>query len=246
MKIVIAEKYKHLTDFIQQLPLEKYPIDEVIRNHRNTVTKVTVDGGVYIVKKYIRPKFHNRLVYTFLRKSKARRSYEYALELKKRGIGTADPVAYIEIKENGLFHTGFFVSEFIDEPLLEEIEKKPECEQILREFAEFTVNLHQQGVAHYDYNPCNILFRQENGKYKFSMIDINRMSFRKKLSKNECLNCMKRIDFEIPTLTAYVRMYSDIRGWLPELTLGEFYTLRGQFMAKKAMKKKIRERKRSQ
>ena len=62
-----------------------------------------------VVKRY---KSHflpeNRL--HFFRASKARRAYQYALHLEQLQINTPEAVAYIEIKENGLFSTGYFVS----------------------------------------------------------------------------------------------------------------------------------------
>jgi len=230
MKIVIAEKYAYLSDFIRSLPAGTTPPDEVIRDYRNILTKVKVDGKVYVVKQYVRPRFYNRIAYTFFRKSKARRSYEYALELIRRGIGTAEPVAYIEIRQGGLFHTGFFVSEFIDEPLLSTIGERPDKEQLLDEFAQFTADLHTQGIVHHDYNPHNVLFRPENGGYHFWLIDINRMSFHRSLSKRQCLDGMKRIGFEFPILTNYVYLYALKRDWHPEYTLGTFFTLRENFL----------------
>lgn len=242
MKIVVAEKHKDLYDFIKQLPKGEYPVDEIIRNHRNTVTKVTVNGKIYIAKQYVRPLFHNRIAYTFLRKSKARRAYEYALELIRRGIGTAEPVAYIEIRKKGLFHTGFFISEFIDEPLLHDVGKEPDKEHILREFAAFTANLHQQGIVHHDYNSCNILFKFENGKYRFSMIDINRMNFRKHLSEKQCFKAMKRMDLETDDLIRYVREYARCRQWEEEYVLEGVFTYRDKFLERQRRKKERKEK----
>ncbi|MCD8186531.1 MAG: lipopolysaccharide kinase InaA family protein [Rikenellaceae bacterium] len=241
MKIVIAEAFENLSDFIRNLPQGSHPVDEVIRDHRNILTKVTLEGKTYVIKQYVRPRFYNRIAYTFLRKSKARRSYEYAFELFRRGIGTANPVAYIEIKKGGLFYTGYFVSEFLDQPLLTTLEEYPERLQVLEDFVDFTVRLHQQGIIHRDYNPLNILYRKEAGNYRFSIIDINRMNFRKKLSKRQCLNSMKRLGFDYPLLAQYVSRYAQKRGWYPEYTLGKFFTLREKFLKprRKKMQKTV-------
>ena len=73
--------------------------------------------------------------------------------------------------------------------------------EMIDAFAAFTLDLHNKGVLHKDYSPGNILFNlDENGKYHFYLIDINRMKFnvfdKKKLYRNfRCLN----IDTEVET-----------------------------------------------
>jgi predicted unusual protein kinase regulating ubiquinone biosynthesis (AarF/ABC1/UbiB family) len=50
-------------------------------------------------------------------------------------------------------------------------------ENILKRFIEFSYGLHQKGVYHIDYSPGNILVKKVNGRYLFSIIDVNRMKF---------------------------------------------------------------------
>ena len=46
--------------------------------------------------------------------------------------------------------------------------------------AKFTYEIHQKGVWHVDYSLGNILIsKKEDGSYKFSLVDINRMEFKK-------------------------------------------------------------------
>ena len=118
MKVKVHPDYKHLNRFIESIPSGMREGDEVLRDERNLLYKTTAGGIVFTVKRYKRPGLFNRFVYTFFRKTKARRSYEYAEQLLQKGIGTSAPAAYIEIKKNGLFDVGYFVSEFIGEPLL--------------------------------------------------------------------------------------------------------------------------------
>ena len=218
--------YEHLREWIGNLPGEDPNTFKVIRNHRNTLFKATVDRKMYVVKRFKRPNPFNRIVYSFLRRSKARRAYEYAERLLDRGIETAAPVAWIEIRKKGLFHTGYFVSEYLSDPLLEEVENHYDRDRILDDFARFTAGLHLRGIVHGDYNVGNILFRQQNGKYRFAVIDNNRIRFRKP-SRQGCVNELKRTGLPTPSLVRVADQYALIRGWNPDIFCGKILLRRG-------------------
>ena len=61
-----------------------------------------------VAKSFKKPNFFNRIVYSFFRDSKAKKSYMYA---KKIGHFTPKPIGYIEFYENKLLSESFFVSE---------------------------------------------------------------------------------------------------------------------------------------
>ena len=63
---------------------------------RNTIKLFELEGKTINVKSFKVPSFYNKVVYKFFRKSKARRSYEYANRLLKYGIGTPQPIAFAE------------------------------------------------------------------------------------------------------------------------------------------------------
>ena len=102
MKVVINPKYNFLTDFIYHLPGCFFKDGETIYQGRNILKKYDIQGYRLIVKRFKRPNIINQIVYSFFRRSKARRSFDYSLEVQKRGFGVADPIAYIEIKHGGL------------------------------------------------------------------------------------------------------------------------------------------------
>ena len=58
----------------------------------------------FVIKKYKRPALINCLIYTWFRKSKAQRAFEYAELFLQRGIETAPPVLYRNQKEWFLPH----------------------------------------------------------------------------------------------------------------------------------------------
>ena len=211
MRVVVNPKYAYLTEFIQSIPKQEYECDLVFRDYRNVLQKVTVDGTAMVIKRYKRPTIANCFIYSYFRTNKAKRSYEYAFRLEEMGFATAEPIAYIEIKKNGFFHTGYFISSFLSHPLLDTInEYDAETKtEIIKDFAAYTADLNEKGIVHYDYNLSNIFFYKEDGKsnYQFALIDINRMRF-KHFSKRKCIKGLKTIQFELPYLAYMAECYA--------------------------------------
>lgn len=138
-KIVLSPTYAYLQQEIRKIPAGDYRILETYCDRRNMVRKIELAGGrIFVLKQYKRPTRLNQFAYTLFRKSKACRAYEYALRLQQLGFETAAPVAYLEISRHGLFHTGYFLSEFIAHPLLNTLQEgDEESRKILEDFAAF-------------------------------------------------------------------------------------------------------------
>ena len=74
MKIVVDEKYQHLTDEIGRLPQRMDGGEgEVVYDSRNRVVRFAVDGMSLMVKRFKRVNAVQQVVYTFFRKTKAER-----------------------------------------------------------------------------------------------------------------------------------------------------------------------------
>lgn len=241
MKVVINPKYSHLSEYIHNIPTQCYAEDSVIKRGRNILRKDMVDGVSMVIKQYKKPSLFNRIVYSFIRKSKARRSYEYAFKLRKMDIGTAKPIAYIEEKKNGFFHTGYFISVFIPHPLLSSvIESRPkEFQDIMQDFVQFTVDVHKKGVIHYDYNLSNVHYHKEGERYQFALIDINRMQFNR-YSKRKCMRTLRVLGLQLPYFTAFAEQYAVLRGWNAEVFCGALLMKRGYKNIRLKFKHKIK------
>jgi hypothetical protein len=50
-------------------------------------------------------------------------------------------------------------------------------DQLMKDLAAFTFNLHQRGIYHMDYSNGNILAKKAADHYEFALIDNNRMKF---------------------------------------------------------------------
>lgn len=220
IKIHIHPDYWMYKDFIEAIPIGNYIREEVYCNYRNIVERVKWHNHDFVIKQYKRPTWANCIVYTWFRKTKAQRAYEYALELLKHGFETAYPIAYIEIKKHGLFHTGYFISERIPYPLLKDLEamKLPKCEQelVVRDFINFTAHLHKHGILPKDYNAGNIFFHKEGEHYQFALIDINRLQLGKQPNEQESALFFEQMGVSITEAISTIEQYATIRGFNTE------------------------------
>ncbi|MFK5977091.1 MAG: lipopolysaccharide kinase InaA family protein [Sulfurovum sp.] len=164
-----------------------------IHKARNEIRIILFEDRELVVKSFKVPHFLNRIIYTFFRDSKAKRSYDYSIKL---GSFAPNPMGYKIYKKFGLIEQSYFVSEkfeydfTIKSPLFDSnFENR---EEILIAFTKFTYQLHQSNILHLDYSPGNILIKKEKKEYSFKIVDINRMKF-KKLSLNERLKNFSKL-----------------------------------------------------
>ena len=216
MKLQINPKYNLLSKFVNELPESFATNGEVIYQDRNIVKRFQVQGFDVVVKSFRKPIFVNRIAYTFLRKSKAQRSYEYGLEILKRGFDSPEPIAFLELYQNGLLSRSYFVSIFKagTETVRQLMEGKVAGNEVLlTAFAKFTAEIHKAEILHIDYSPGNILYKtNENGDFEFSLIDINRLKF-KSVNQEVAVVNLSRLCTSREVLSFIARSYANFRGW---------------------------------
>lgn len=197
-KIVLSPTYAYLQQEIRKIPAGDYRILETYCDRRNTVRKIELTGGrIFVLKQYKRPTRLNQFAYTLFRKSKARRAYEYALRLQQLGFETAHPL--LSTLQEG------------DE----------ESRKILEDFAAFIVEMHEKGVFNLDMNPGNVFFYKSGEKYRFALIDINRIRFCRHLTRNDCVEVFKHLDnLPPPALSVVLVRYAELRQWNPQILCG--------------------------
>lgn len=158
---------------------------------RNTIKIFDVDNEQWNVKSFQKPHLVNRFAYKYVRKSKARRSFEYGKKLLEKGILTPEPLGYVEFSNLIGLTKSFYVSKNLNYDLSFENlfdETYPDRVSILEQFTEFTHELHERQIHHFDHSKGNTLIcKQGNGQYDFYLIDLNRMKF-------EEMNYQQRID----------------------------------------------------
>ena len=177
-KFILNEEFKKFEYFLCNIKQFFKENSNSIHKARNELKVIEHENQKLVVKYFKIPHFINKIVYTFFKKSKAQKSYEYALKIKEF---TPKPIGYIEFYKFGLLDESYFVSEKFDydftirEPLLDI--NFPNKNEIFKAFAQFTFDLHENGIYHLDYSPGNILIKKENDNFIFKIVDINRMKF---------------------------------------------------------------------
>ncbi len=153
----------------------------VVKGDRNTIKKHRIEGVFLNGKKFKTPNFFQSLVYQFLRKSKACRSFEYASKLIESGINTPFPVAYYERFSFGLKES-YYISQQLDYDfdfrVLNHNPLWPNRKKILEQMATFTYQLHERNIHFMDHSPGNtLIIEKEKGVFDFYLIDLNRIRF---------------------------------------------------------------------
>ncbi|WP_421919665.1 hypothetical protein [Marinifilum sp.] len=183
MRVLINPKYSKIESFVRNLPQNFDKSGESIYKGRNEIKVFNCEGIKLNVKSFKIPHLINKIAYAWLRGSKAKHSFQYAMRMIDLGADTPEPVACVETLKNGLFNSSFYVSihhdyDFTIRDLIGfDFNDK---DNILRKFAEYTYHkLHKNGIHHLDYSRGNILISKEKDGYGFSVVDINRMRFEK-------------------------------------------------------------------
>lgn len=213
----IHPDFTHLEAFVRSLPL-RFARNEgvVIHCGRNELRKLDFEGRTYVVKSFHRPNLLNRIVYGVYRASKAKRSFQYAMKFLEIGVGTPQPVAYLEKRSGMLFDKSYYVSCLSDCPyvysqLFEE--QFDFAQEVFRQIGRTTAILHEHGYAHKDYGRGNILFGQmPDGTVKIEIVDLNRMYVGSIDMKRGCKNFER-----LPATPAMHRImadeYAKVRGF---------------------------------
>lgn len=184
---------------------DRWYAGEVIFERRNTLRQT--EGAV--VKQFAVPRFWKGLWYGLFGKSKARRSYEYALRME--GL-TPKPIAYREVRICGVLRESWYACAASEcQHTFNELIGAPDYtnrKEILEAIGRFTAMLHQRGILHQDYSGGNILFNEDGSKVE--VIDLNRIRFRKHLSREERLRNFERLNIDREALRTMAKAYAAV------------------------------------
>lgn len=186
----INPKYLSLKEFIDSVPFEFATSGDIIYKGRNELRRFDIGGFSIVVKSFKVPHFINKIAYSYFRKSKAQRSYEYGLKLLDLGVETPEPIAYIEMEEFGFIKSSYYVCLASDYMTFRDIhdQKLEDKLDIVRGVGSFAAYIQKKGIIHKDFTQGNILFKKcVNGEILFALIDINRLTFSNIDVKKGCL-----------------------------------------------------------
>lgn len=165
---------------------------------RNRIKLFDLNGKTVNIKSFKVPNIVNKIAYKYFRKSKAKRSFEFATILLEKGIGTPQPIAFLENFTPIGLKDSYYASEHLVTELtyreLVEIPTYPDHDNILRQFVKFTFDLHEKGVEFLDHSPGNTLIKKvDESKYDFFLVDLNRMNFYDTMSFEQRMNNFSRL-----------------------------------------------------
>ena len=180
---VLNEKYNDtFKEFLLNIKDSFTKNKTTIHKARNELKIIKLDSVKYVIKSFKKPHLLNRIVYSFFRQSKAKKSYLNAIKLVSLNVNTPTPIGIIEFFENNLLMQSYFISlyqpyEFTIREVIHH--KVKDYQAVLKAFALFSADIHKKGIWHEDYSLGNILISKKDDKYLFSLVDINRMNFLK-------------------------------------------------------------------
>jgi serine/threonine protein kinase len=180
-KYITNPKFNNFKEILVDIKNIFKSSDESIHKARNELKIIELNSLKCVVKSFKIPHAINKVAYTFFREGKAKKSFSNAMKLTELGVNTPEPVGIIEFFRFGVLSESYFISlyEPYDFTIREVFHHKvDDTQNILKQFAKFTYELHQKGVWHVDYSLGNILVTKKGTKYNFSLVDINRMEFK--------------------------------------------------------------------
>ncbi|PHR59445.1 MAG: hypothetical protein COA44_00440 [Arcobacter sp.] len=210
IKYKLHPSYQHFKEDIFHIKEIFSKDNEIIHKARNVLKVIPLHGIQTVVKAFRIPNAINQFAYAYIRKSKAYKSYFNALKLQELQVSTPSPIGFIEFYRNGFFKESYFLCEKFDYELtMAEIRDNPpkDKDAILKAFTSFSYEIHKKGVWHVDYSGGNILINREQGQYKFSLVDINRMEFRD-INNYEGLENFNKFWFNEKDLTSIAKEYA--------------------------------------
>ncbi|MFM9826988.1 lipopolysaccharide kinase InaA family protein [Flavobacterium sp.] len=249
MKIILNSNYKTKEKSILQLVSHFF--DEgnlIVQGSRNTIKSNFIGEEKVNIKFFQKPGFFKSIIYSFLRSTKAKRSFDYANYLIDHHIQTPIPIAYVE-ERNSLGFLGdsfyicqqidydFTIRELIHNPLF------PNRNLILEQFTEFTFKMHEAKVNFLDHSPGNTLILETgDGNYDFFLIDLNRMKF-EDLSLEMRLDNFKKMWLSKQMVKVVARKYAQLSGQneekLSQLLLKKTKDFKRKITKKKYWKRKL-------
>ena len=248
MKYVVSPLFSAFDAKIQECILTFQTSGTLFGNgDRNTIKLFDLNGQSINIKSFKIPNLINKIAYRYFRKSKARRSFEYATTLLEKGIGTPQPIAYLENYNWLGLTSSFYVSEHLVTELtfreLVEIPEYPENEIILRQFTQFCFDLHEKGIEFLDHSPGNTLIKKVGDqKYTFYLVDLNRMNFHTTMDFDMRMKNLSRLTPKKEMIAIMSEEYAKFYPQSKEIVFEKMWFFTQEFQQKFAKKQRLKKK----
>lgn len=228
LRYVIKNEFNTLREFALNLQKTFDDIGSTILDNRNVVKKIATPQGVVVVKDFRGMYFFNRLAYTLFTASKAKRSYENSATLREKGIATPRQIGWLDYYRWGLLSRSFFISVYDPYETLRDVLNRNRnnalvIESLYDHLIEFIIKLHRLEVYHHDFSLTNILVIPDGERFRFSLVDLNRVRFRN-VGFADGLHNLSKLDIPDEDLNQLIRKYAVALDQSPEEALKLFRT----------------------
>lgn len=246
MHLEVNHNFKNNIDLIKSNILNFNSTGELFGDGKRNIIKLfELNDKTINIKSFKIPNLINKIAYRYFRKSKARRSFEYATLLLEKGIGTPQPIAYQENYNWIGLKGSYYVSDHLQSDLtyreLVEIPDYPDHENILRQFTQFSYILHQKGVEFKDHSPGNTLIKKEDEEhYNFFLVDLNRMNFHEEMSFELRMKNLCRLTPVKEMVAVMSNEYAKLSGESEKIIFDTLWKFTEDFQEKFARKKKLK------
>ena len=228
---IFTTKPENFTTYCDEVLRLYMDSEEIIQAGRNTLKTIVIEGTTCVIKAFRIPNFPQDYGYGIFAKSKAHKSYDNASKLIELGFLSPKPIGYFDYRSKGKLINSYYLCEYEEntKTLDQLLKENPALDKnLIHQFTEFSYKLHQNGVLHRDFNPKNILISTVRDEYTFSLVDINRITWFKKLSLQQSMHSLSRLPFNDKVNDALVEHYAH----LAKVELDQCHTLLNQSKAK--------------
>lgn len=234
-KIIINPEFENLRNYIMCMPSIFDTEGKTLYQGRNTLKCFSANNYDFVVKSFKRPIFVNKIGYTFFRPSKAKRSYEHALIVLKKGLKTPTPIAYIEEYVCGLLNRSYYISVYdsVSINVASYVHGENYDEIVLKAMAVYIARLHNNEILHLDLSPGNILINKTKLPVEFSIVDINRMKFQP-ITKDIAFWNFRRLSRSVKVSTFMAQQYAISQSFDVAESVEAINRYSDDFFAKKA------------
>lgn len=218
-----------------------------VKGQRNTIKLFEIDGFTLSIKSFKKPNLVNKIAYRYFRKSKARRSFEYASELMDLGIGTPKPIAYFENFDFIGLNDSYYVCEHLEDVFefraLVQNTDFNQRESIIRQFVKFSYLMHQNGVEFLDHSPGNTLIKDnKDGTYSFYLVDLNRMKFHKSIDFQTRMKNLSHLTPQKDMIVIMANEYAKLSGEMEQNVFETLWKFTSDFQFRYHRKKRIKKK----
>ena len=243
-------KFSNLSDILNEIFVNfNFKGKILVNGQRNAIKLFEVEGITLNIKSFKRPNLINKIVYRYFRKSKARRSFEFASKLMEMQIGTPQPVAFFENYDFVGLKESYYACEHLENVFeFREIVQNEAFENrdfIIRKFTQFTFEMHEKGIEFLDHSPGNtLIYKNTDGSYSFFLVDLNRMQFHETIDFKTRMKNLSKITHKKDMIAVmsneYAKLSNGNETTIFETMWGLTADFQYRFHRKKRIKKKLK------